>query len=334
MKITFARGMTSEEVAQFRNSLRKNYLSKKDSSVNWCAENEKKIIQDHAQFMVDLEEVDYQDYFKRMYNYEYEHNTRIESHNEYVDYVNEIANKLRNNEKVLCGCGNSGYLRRVKTDKYDFIGCGNYTSNLCEKITYNFYEKKQAEDINIKTFSEWLEQKDLKYTYLSKIKSLNNYPKFVRPSDIYRTLKLHGVTFYCEITEDNFSNGKKASQQSKHEEDALLKRLESLPGINVLYQHGFYYKTDQCENNSKYKLAFPDYILLKGKKAVILDAKKSIDNCHLSQLEKYKEILLKAAKQPIEVEYYHILFDRSNATADEIMRNRVITINDLKNEFN
>ena len=333
MKITFAKPMTKEEVDSFRDSMKRSQGIKKTNSLEWCYENEERILSDHEKFPDDFKREKYNRYYSNLKkNIEQWNNTLDERNNEILK-IYELADSISNGIKHNCSCGNGGQLVRKTSETYDFIGCNKFYQQECGKETYNFKPLREEKIFSdeIVSYDDWKPYHEITYTYIKRMAKYNDYPKFVRVSDIYRTLKLNNVKFYCEISEDNFNVGVQASRQSQHEEIVLLKRLEKIPNIKVIYQQHFWYKTESDEKN---KIAIPDYIIFNDKKVVILDAKKSVKNCNLDQINKYLEIVSKVASKVKDIKAYHILFDRSDATADQLQKNQVVTINDINNEFN
>ena len=333
MKVTEAKLMTNAEVKAFRDRLKKTHTDKKTNSLDWCCNNEDRIISDHGNFIHDFKKDKYNKYLSSLKKDVDRWNNSLHERNEHIKLAFDIAESLANGLNHKCSCVNEGQLVRRTGPTYDFIGCSKYNQPGCQRETHNFRElyKERCFESEVLQYDEWEPHHEINHTYIKLLTKYNDYPKYVRVSDVYRTLKLNNVDFYCDLSESNFNVGVQASKQSDNEEKTLLKRLELIPNVKVLYQQHFWYRTNKDEN---WKVGIPDYIIFNDKKVVILDAKKTIENCNLDQINKYLQIVTKAAKKVKDIKSYHILFDRSDATATELQKNQVVTINDINNEFN
>lgn len=333
MEVTFAKALSDEQSDAIHKNYSNRNAKRKELSVKWCAENESRIISDHNKYEDYLKNTKYKEYCDEIKKSIDNYNSKVEQVNSEINEVYELADHLENGGSCKCSCVHEGQMVRRTGPTYDFIGCSKFNQPGCEKQTHNFRKPValRSYDDEIMSYDEWLDYEQVNWTYIKKITVINNYPKFVRASDVFRTLKVNDVSFYCDVTEDNFNTGVKASMQSKDEENALFERLKKIPNCKAKHRTNFIYRV---KDDSKEHRCETDFILYNKNKIVILDAKKNIDSCNMDQLDKYTKVVRAACKTPIDVKAYHILFDRSNASPDDLERNQVLTLNDIKNEFN
>jgi hypothetical protein len=334
MEIISARLVSEQERKQRREYFKNTYGDKHQMSKKWVTQNIDRIKTDHANYDdVMLAENYYKLEERRKLNLQrvYEKNKEIEKHNAEME---RKIDEYKKGMSVICGCERNGLMRYI--EEYNFLGCCDYKKEGCARETINYkYPYPEDEHLVETDYEQAYAEYEYKKTYLSSMKKYYKYPKYVKVSDIYRLLKLENIPLYNEeINDKTFSIGPQVSMQSRQEEEMLYgKMTHLLKGLKIMYQPEIAYKTnvDDIEH-----FARPDYIVYNTEKIIILEAKKDIWNCDVNKLEFYHNLVdcIPKKNSNVDIFSFHLIFDRSEANADMIIKNKVITINDLQDVFN
>jgi hypothetical protein len=308
-KIEWARLSTSEEIDKLKEWFA---LNNSKEGFEWIVKNKDKVLKDHETFLNDY-------YLRKKEKAKKRHEDYIEITIKKNKEVFTVYNKLKSGEQIKCICG--GNLKIISYNTKYFIGCDNYKNQVLHS-KYNY--KNDVDDFNLESFNESFEYPK---HYLSSIIKEYNYPKFVKPSNLYEFLQINDIQLAAEINDEFFYRLSFASKKSKDRERIIKPVLESIFD-KVWYQQHI---TVKYEHENK-KIKIPDFICKRNDMLYIFEQKKSPENCMDDQLNEYVDVVKFITKNN-NIKGFFIVEEETNNDFFKTLIN-YYTINTLQNEFN
>lgn len=259
MNLHYARWATKKEIDAFHSYIKTKKQSKEEFTNKWLANNGSTFIQAHQSF--------YNDYLQEINNKAKDNYARRVSqyHKDLIEY------ESLKNGNGRCDC--KGNLRLVKHSEYEFIGCENFR----ERGFEHFKKYKPSKPWEIEEEKEV----EISTNYLTKLKTLNGFPKELKESILYEYLSINNIDTLVDLS-NKYTMLPNIQKKSSRRESIIKPILDSV-FEKVYFQKYILIK----EHGKRERLLRPDFICIRQNICYVIEQKKNEENINDQQLNNY-----------------------------------------------